>query len=119
MSSVELTGKEDLCDVAALIKRKTWREWQDSERTLTKILDDGCDFALHLGMIEALNSLTLSVEIVDGKTQIKARVALDDDCLVEAFKVLNEDDIYCRKMCKVIIEFDEEGDAIINGEPAE
>mgnify|MGYP003626952588 FL=1 len=119
MSSVELTGKEDLCDVAELIKRKTWREWQGNERPLTKILDDGCDFALHLGMIEALNSLTLTLDVVDGKPQIKARVCLDDGHLVEAFKVLSTDEIYCRNLCEVNISFDDESDAVLTGELAE
>ena len=119
MSSVELTGKEDLCDVADLIKRKTWRDWQDDERSLTKILDDGCDFALHLGMVEALDSLSLSVRIVDGKPQITAHVSLDDGHGATACKVLTSEDIYCHGHCEVNIAFDEEGDAAMTGEVVE
>jgi hypothetical protein len=119
MSSVELTGKEDLCDVADLIKRKTWRDWQDDERSLIRILDDGCDFALHLGMIEALSSLTLTLDIVDGKPQIKARVCLDDGHLVEAFRVLSTDEISCHEHCEVNITFDDENDAVMTGKVVE
>jgi hypothetical protein len=119
MNSVELTGKEDLCDVAALIKQDTDRDWHDSSDSFVKLLNDGCDFALHLGMIEALNSLTLTLDVVNGKPQIKARVCLDDGHLVEAFKVLSADEISCREHCDVNITFDDEGDAVMTGEVVE
>ena len=119
MSSVELTGREDLCDVADLIKRKTWRDWQDDQRSLNKILDDGCDFALHLGMVEALNSLSLSVRIVDGKPQITAHVSLDDGHGAEACKILTSEDISCREHCEVNITFDDENEAVMTGEVVE
>ena len=116
MSSVELTGKEDLCDVASRIKQYTGREWQDTSGSFVKMLNDGCDFALHLGMIEALDQLSLSVSIVNGKPQITAHVALDGGHGASVCKILTSDDIYCRKMCKVIMEFDEEGEAVMTGE---
>ncbi|MDG1445099.1 MAG: hypothetical protein P8Q15_01950 [Methylophilaceae bacterium] len=119
MSSVELTGKEDLCDVAALIKQDTDRDWHDSSDSFVKLLNDGCDFALHLGMIEALNSLALSVRIVDGKPQITAHVSLDDGHGATACKVLTSEDIYCREHCEVNITFDDEGDAVMTGEVVE
>ncbi len=119
MNSVELTGKEDLCDVAALIKQDTDRDWHDSSDSFVKLLNDGCDFALHLGMIEALNSLALSVRIVDGKPQITAHVSLDNGHGATACKILTSEDIYCHGHCEVNITFDDEGDAVMTGEVVE
>ena len=119
MKIVELTGKDDLCDVASQIKQNTGREWQDTSKSFEKLLNDGCDFALHLGMVEALESISLSVNVVDGKPQITARMCLDGGHGAEVFKVLSAEDIYCRKPCEVNIGFDEEGDAILTGELVE
>ena len=119
MKTVELTGKDDLCDVASRIKEYTGREWQDTSKSFVKLLNDGCDFALHLGMVEALEQLSLSVNIVDGKPQITAHVSLDNGHGASVCKVLAWDDIYCRKMCKVIMEFDADGEAVMTGELVE
>ena len=119
MSIVKLTGKEDLCDVADLIKQDTGRDWHDSSDSFVKLLNDNCDFALHLGMVEALKSLTLSVRIVDGNPQITAHVSLDDGHGAEACKVLTSEDISCREHCEVNITFDDENEAVMTGEVVE
>ena len=119
MKSVELTGKEDLCDVASRIKEHTGREWQDTSSSFVKMLNDGCDFALHLGMVEAMEQLSLSVNIVDGKPQIIAHVSLDNGHGASVYKVLASDDIYCRKMCQVMLEFDADGESVMTGELVE
>ena len=105
MTEIKLTGKEDLCEISEKSYFPTGRNWSDDSKSFEKILNDSCDFALRLGMLEALDSMFLNINVVDGKPEFTAYVAIADHKF-SALKVLDNSFIQGDVDCDMKLRFD-------------
>lgn len=118
MNNIEIKGSDDLCGIVEKCNTSTDREWNCDNAVLDRVLQQNGDFAIKLGMLEALNNLMIKVVVIDGKPHFTAHVGLDGD-QVSAHKVLDSDVFWGFADCDVKFRFCADGDCEMSAEAVE
>mgnify|MGYP003653809356 CR=1 FL=1 len=105
MTEIKLTGKKDIYEIAEKNYPPSGRNWSNDSESFQKILDDSCDLALRIGMLEALDSMFLNINVVDGKPEFTAYVALAD-YQISATKILDNSYVQGDVDCDMKLRFD-------------
>jgi len=118
MNNIEIKSDDDLCGIVEKCNTSTDREWNCNNAVLDRILQQNGDFAIKLGMLEALNNLMIRIRVVDGKPQFTAYVGLDGH-EVSAHKVLDNDVFWGKADCDVKFRFSDDGESELLAEVVE
>lgn len=108
MRNIEISDGADLCNIVENCNTPTERQWNCDSAALGKVLQQTGDFAIKLGMLEALNNLILNVKVVDGKPRLVAYVSLDG-VEASAHKIVDSDMIGGGADCSYRLKFSDDG----------